>query len=287
MSQRLQPHEPLTDGLLVEGVGSAPPGPLAQQDALASGEATAAALASATAAATAAASSAAVTGKGQQQQLAAGPRLEFSASRLVVNGVAGDSGSGAHATLTVVSTGTAVVRFWWAPLAAAAAAEAGWEEEKTDDDLAAGRPAADALGPGVGWLFHQPARCGAILPGETRTFVFSFRSAEAGVFDETWAMTTEPPLLPPAPAPQQRSQRVRSGEPFLLSLRGIAVPADAGREEVARAALEAGLRGRERDQAVRVLNLFFERGHRGAEPRLSVGRERQNAKERAAAAAGG
>mmetsp|Transcript_29997 Transcript_29997/g.40607 ORF Transcript_29997/g.40607 Transcript_29997/m.40607 type:complete len:106 (-) Transcript_29997:2499-2816(-) len=50
-----------------------------------------------------------------------------------------------------------------------------------------------------------------LKPGESKTFTFSFKSDKAGMFNEEWALLTEPNLLNPLP---------------LISLSGIALSDD-------------------------------------------------------------
>ena len=39
----------------------------------------------------------------------------------------------------------------------------------------------------------------SLKPGESKTFIFSFRSDKPGMFNEEWELLTEPQLLEPAP----------------------------------------------------------------------------------------
>jgi hypothetical protein len=50
-----------------------------------------------------------------------------------------------------------------------------------------------------------------LKPGESKTFIFSFRSEKPGMYNEEWEMLTEPNLINPAP---------------LLCLSGMATKAD-------------------------------------------------------------
>lgn len=50
-----------------------------------------------------------------------------------------------------------------------------------------------------------------LKPGESKTFIFSFRSEKPGMFNEEWELLTEPNLITPAP---------------LLCLSGMATKAD-------------------------------------------------------------
>jgi len=44
---------------------------------------------------------------------------------------------------------------------------------------------------------HYPRDC--LRPGESKTFIFSFRSENPGMFNEEWELLTEPMLMEPAP----------------------------------------------------------------------------------------
>lgn len=204
-----------------------------------------------------------------------GPHLTFSSDQLVMTGVEGDGA--ASAVLTVTSTGTAAVYFTWsreggdcgaaapggAPGSGEAAGGGGGGSEAGDEgssqagaDSEAGveseagqqseqqQAPAQSPQPAAPARFYQPQRSGVILPGEAREFVFTFRSAAAGVYSEAWALATTP-LLP------SLGLRHRAGQPVRVALRGVAVPRELGQAEVARRALEAGLQRRERDRQVR------------------------------------
>lgn len=147
-----------------------------------------------------------------QQLHRPGAHLVFSSQRLVMAGVAGQEA--ASTVLTITSTGTAAVYYRWhrlnscdgngqgsqvdadADASADAEAEeigkvAGHEANCTEQTASERCPPPPRQGPACFYLTDQR---GSILPGEAREFVFSFRSAVAGVFTEEWAMATTPPL---------------------------------------------------------------------------------------------
>lgn len=263
-AQKLQPHEPEAEALALAGTSAeaaawdvchAPVG-LADVEALlaarqpelfreyAAAKARAAAAAAAEAAASKGGARAARCGGAAPaaQQGRVGPHLTFSSTRLVMTGVEGDSG--ASAALTVTGTGSAAVYFTWTRHGGGSTADG----SERDDESSQQEPrpaAAAAAGPASSPArFYQPQRTGVILPGEARSFVFSFRSSAAGVFSEDWALTTTPPL-------PSLWLRHRAGAPVVVTLRGVAVPRDLGATEVARLQLEADLARCERDRQVR------------------------------------
>jgi hypothetical protein len=210
-----------------------------------------------------------------QQLERPGPHLTLSGDRVAMSAVAG--GDVASGVLTATNTGSTALFFQWRPVGSSLDAPApageppGSEGGRGDDDGAgdagggapveedeqgrepsAAAAAHEAGAEGGGGDGDSDARprfyladsSGVLLPGETRDFVFSFRCSAAGIFGEAWALATTPPL--PAAPPRRRA-----GAPLLVELRGIAVPPELGRVEVARMALEEELRRQERDQQVR------------------------------------
>lgn len=134
-----------------------------------------------------------------QQHDRPGPHLEFGSQRLVMMGVAGDDG--ATTVLTVTSTGTAATYFNWTRCDCSNAQDgdpsSSGEEEEEDfqDDGRAGSSSELARRSGQQrHLFYLPDHVGVILPGESREFVFTFRSPAAGIFSESWCLATTPPL---------------------------------------------------------------------------------------------
>jgi len=170
-------------------------------------------------------------------------------------GVAGDEG--ASTVLTVTSTGTAAVYYSWTN-SAEHSGRKGDERDEEEEEEGRGegstsspqtpqqqQASSAATVPTVA-QFYLRDRTGVILPGETREFVFSFRSPAAGIYADMWQMATIPPL----PA---MSMRHHTCDPVEVSLRGVAVPQELGQAEVARLRLEAGMARRERDRQVRLV----------------------------------
>jgi hypothetical protein len=51
-----------------------------------------------------------------------------------------------------------------------------------------------------------------LKPGETKTFIFSFRSEKPGIFSEEWELLTEPQLLEPVPVLNLSGMAVKEDE---------------------------------------------------------------------------
>ncbi|XP_075415410.1 MYCBP-associated protein [Tenrec ecaudatus] len=94
------------------------------------------------------------------------------AARLVFETLEGEATSSA---LTVVNNGTAAISYTWRRQA----------QHHSFQDLKRDRVQR----------FYFNNRPGVILPGETKTFTFFFKSLIAGVFRESWGFGTDPTLL--------------------------------------------------------------------------------------------
>lgn len=103
-------------------------------------------------------------------------------------------------------------------------------------------PRANSLGTklaGRTQRFYFDTKSGVILPGDTLNFPFVFKSANAGIFTETWELMTKPILC--------------GGAPIRIHLRGVAVEDDIYKE--ARQRIEEELARREAvETAARILN---------------------------------
>ncbi|KAK2559432.1 MYCBP-associated protein [Acropora cervicornis] len=103
-------------------------------------------------------------------------------------------------------------------------------------------PRANSLGTklaGRTQRFYFDTKSGVILSGDTLNFPFVFKSANAGIFTETWELMTKPILC--------------GGAPIRIHLRGVAVEDDIYKE--ARQRIEEELARREAvETAARILN---------------------------------
>uniref|UniRef100_A0A8C8ASV6 MYCBP associated protein n=1 Tax=Otus sunia TaxID=257818 RepID=A0A8C8ASV6_9STRI len=94
------------------------------------------------------------------------------AARLTFETLAGEK---AESSLTVSNNGTAAVWYNWMRLPQQI-------------------PSRETRGKRMQW-FYFDIRPGVILPGETRKFLFLFKSERAGIFSESWEFRTHPLLL--------------------------------------------------------------------------------------------
>ncbi|NXW89989.1 MYBPP protein, partial [Alopecoenas beccarii] len=94
------------------------------------------------------------------------------AARLTFETLAGEK---AESSLTVSNDGTAAIWYDWLRL-----------PQKI--------PSRETKWRRIPW-FYFDTRSGVILPGETRQFVFIFKSERAGIFSESWEFRTHPLLL--------------------------------------------------------------------------------------------